>query len=652
MIPSRSVVKSIVQSWRLGLELSDHDWQSLTSALINLSEANGGRVFFDVPLDQKDFDGHFRESSEAVIQRSMRLRAQQLGAAPSVPYRMVDTDGTAPLPSLQRRRSAPRIDINKATRQMLIESGGVSADEAESILAARRAAGRFTDLAVIEQLLTKDAWSQFNKQFCIHSDNMCWRELSKGQKEFINEPTLRNYIRITETLAGGGVEALLNLLDEIRQEVVPTKGFNPRRITAASEIALRTKVRRKVAELENNSVNDLSGVALLDKSQYLEFLLTTFAEASETIRVVMFFMTHQVAAPRADGKPAKPLALERVLSALVAAKERGVDVRVILDKDGPTDVFNSRRINQHAYRFFVDHDIPVVFSSANKVIHSKIVVVDRRHVLIGSHNWTLGSMYNYDEKSVYVESNQLGKLLEERFDELWRNPQAEGAVRDQLLTTIEDGTDSLRSRGIYSADDFLQKTMSAEWLIRFTESSEMTLEKVGALRREITLRELESRMAKLARRIPRRTEALKRSVGPARGRARVLTVIPGEKPGSRTVFTLSNHLGDRYNLPFRLAPGTAALLKAKVVNQGESAEAYRLQIAIGNEPEMEHTFSLAAGEEKELPVAFNAPQNGYKKVLSVTLDQNNRKTSEANSLYLVVTGDTKARNKGNPVKDA
>jgi hypothetical protein len=330
------------------------------------------------------------------------------------------------------------------------------------------------------------------------------------------------------------------------------------------------------------------------------------------------------------------------MSELFAAKQRQLDVRVILDKDGPTDVFKSRRINREAYRFFVDHDIPVVFSAANKVIHSKIVLVDGRHVLLGSHNWTLGSMYNYDEKSVYVESKQLGKLIEQRFDKLWRNPEHEGAVRDELLTTIERSTDVLRKAGVYSADDFLQETASAELREELAERSQLSSSTIGALRRELTLRDLESRMKKIGRRVPQRVKTLERTTGLAPGRARVLSVIPGDSPTSRTVFTLTDHQGARHNLPFRLAPGTATLLKAKVVNQTGRTEGYRLRIEIGNEPQTEQAFWLAPGEQTEHAITFNAPADGYKRMVRLTLHQGESKASSANSLYVVVTGDAKA----------
>ena len=650
MKPGLSVVRSLVRSWRSKFEFNDQEWERLTECLIALSEANGGRVFVDTKLKQSEFNNHFRESCETLIQRGMRLRAKQFANEPSIPYRMIESDGPAPpLPSLTRRRSAPRIGIHKATRAILIEAGGLSDEEVKAILSARKAAGRLKDLTVVEELLAKESWETFKEQFCIYPDDSGWRGLSRAQKKFVRDPTLCNYLRADAAFSqnvneADRKEALFRLLEEIRREAVPTDGFNPQRITAAGEIIRRARVRRKAIERRNSAVTDLSGVALLDRGpQYLNVLKTVAASATKSVRIIMFFMTYKFA-PSAPGKRVKLHALAPVMEELAAAKQRNVDVRVILDKDGPEDVYNSRRINQDAYRFFVDRGIPVVFSSANKVIHSKIVLVDGRHLLIGSHNWTLGSMYNYDEKSVYVESKQLAQLIEKLFDELWRKPDAEEAVRDQLLTNIEPGLDVLRVAGIYSADDFLQQTTSAELREELAKHSQQPLPTIGKLHRELTLRDLEARMKRMDRHVVRRVKTIEDRIGPAPGQARVLCVIPGSDPGSRTVFSLTNDRGKRYNLPLRLKPGAKAHLKAKVVNQTGRTENYRLQTEIGSQLEIGRAFSLAPGEQTEHLITFTAPADGNKRLVRLTLKHSGTESS-ASSLYLVVTGDNKASRK-------
>jgi PLD-like domain len=638
--PARHVVRSIVRSWHLDVEWLEDEWERLTGCLLRLSEANGGRVLLDVPLGQAAFDSHFRDTCEAVIGRDMRHRARRLGAAPVTPYEMVDATGPSPaLPFLQPRRPVARIDINKATQRTLMRRAGLTDDEARAILVARKIAGRFADLSPVEQAVDKTTWSRLRHLVHAGCEEPAWRDLSHAQRVFVRFPTLRNYLRLIDLASPHPVTqsarkaAVFTALEEILAGIQPTPGFSPRRVTAASEIVRARKVRAVVHSAERQSARDLSGVALLDGSQYLRFLKMALAQATESIRVVMFFMAH-----RPDGKhPLTP-----ILEELHAAKQRQVDVRVILDKDGPTDVFNSRRINRAAFRFLVDHDIPVVFSTANKVIHSKVVLIDRRHVLLGSHNWTLGSMFHYDEKSVYLESPQIGVRLERQFQRLWRNPEDHAAFRDQLLATGDEADPALRQAGVYSAEDLLRSTDSPERLQKLGRDSGLPPDRVEALRREVILKDLEVRVDHIARSFPARIEALNRSVRTVPGRCRALAVIPGASRDCHTLFTLTDEQGERRRLPFRLPPGTRATVRAGIANRTGQVQEYRLSIRLGTEPAAAHCFRLAPGEEERKEISFNAPEDGRKRVVRLALQEGDAALRRMASLYLVVTGDAQA----------
>jgi hypothetical protein len=490
----------------------------------------------------------------------------------------------------------------------------------------------------VEQVLGKATWSRLEHQIYIGREDATWHALFPAQRSFVRFPTMKNYLRMTDassprpTSQAERKAALFATLDEILGETQPTPGFSPRRVTAASEIIRARKMRGIARAAERQSARDLTGVTLLTDSQYLRFLKAALGEASESIRITMFFLMH---------RPDKRNALTPVLEELRAARRRQVDVRVILDKDSPTDVFNSRRINRAAFRFLVDNDIPVVFSSANRVVHSKIVLIDRRHVLLGSHNWTLGSMFHYDEKSVYIESPRLGALLEERFQQLWRNPEEKAAFRDQLLPTVAEDGRAMREAGVYSVDDFLQSSGSPEQRDRLAQRSALPVDRIVVLRGDITLRDLEARIGAATRTFPARIEALNRSVRKSPGRCRVLSVIPGETKGSFTLFTLTDERGERRDLPFRLAPGARATVRVGIANRTDQDQEYRLRTVIGVEPAFEHGFRLGPGEERTQEISFYAPTDGCKRVVSLALQQGEGAPFRTGSVYLMVTGDAR-----------
>jgi phosphatidylserine/phosphatidylglycerophosphate/cardiolipin synthase-like enzyme len=102
---------------------------------------------------------------------------------------------------------------------------------------------------------------------------------------------------------------------------------------------------------------------------------------------------------------------------LAAAKQRGVVVRVLVDRDRPSDAYGSTDINRSAVEALTEAGVEVRWDSISQLAHSKVVVVDSSTTLIGSHNWTEKSFFEYQEVSVLIESGSLARHYEEVFEE-------------------------------------------------------------------------------------------------------------------------------------------------------------------------------------------------------------------------------------------
>jgi phosphatidylserine/phosphatidylglycerophosphate/cardiolipin synthase-like enzyme len=77
------------------------------------------------------------------------------------------------------------------------------------------------------------------------------------------------------------------------------------------------------------------------------------------------------------------LTLEEIVNALVTAKRRGVDVRVIVDRGQLQDRDDSARLVSLA-----SAGIPVLVDSVPGLMHNKIMLIDNATVLTGSFNYT------------------------------------------------------------------------------------------------------------------------------------------------------------------------------------------------------------------------------------------------------------------------
>lgn len=150
-------------------------------------------------------------------------------------------------------------------------------------------------------------------------------------------------------------------------------------------------------------------VGVLSGFDYYVRLQELIADADTSVLVLMF----HAALPDED-HPTKQL-----LTALVAAKARGLDVRVILDRDRDTDPYKSTVINTAALTFLNEQSVPCRFDSPERLLHTKLVILDGRWSLVGSHNWSAGSYFQFDDLTLAVHSEEVAQHYKQRFETAW-----------------------------------------------------------------------------------------------------------------------------------------------------------------------------------------------------------------------------------------
>lgn len=98
--------------------------------------------------------------------------------------------------------------------------------------------------------------------------------------------------------------------------------------------------------------------------------------------------------------------------ALIAAKERGVDVTIILDKTMASARYTqAHRLNQAG--------VPVYFDRQHRIMHNKFACVDREILMTGSQNWTKNADVSNAENTLIIKNNRyLVDKYRDRFIEL------------------------------------------------------------------------------------------------------------------------------------------------------------------------------------------------------------------------------------------
>jgi len=100
----------------------------------------------------------------------------------------------------------------------------------------------------------------------------------------------------------------------------------------------------------------------------------------------------------------------RIAEELIRARKRGVKVTVILEMSG-RDNDNLDTDNRHTAALLARGGISVHFDSPRVTTHNKVVVIDNRHIYLGSHNLTQAALRHNKELSVHIDSPGLASEL-------------------------------------------------------------------------------------------------------------------------------------------------------------------------------------------------------------------------------------------------
>lgn len=131
-------------------------------------------------------------------------------------------------------------------------------------------------------------------------------------------------------------------------------------------------------------------------------------KAKRRIDIAVFFLTHK-----------------HIAEDLIAAHQRGVKVRVVIDATAARNEYTKHELLRAA-------GIPVKVENWGGKMHMKAAAIDGQVVIAGSMNWTSSGEYNNDENTLLVHSGTHAKQFHTFFDALWTS------LPDELLTANPD----------------------------------------------------------------------------------------------------------------------------------------------------------------------------------------------------------------------
>ena len=427
-------IGSLVTHWDTSINWSEKELFPVVFKLKQIALLNQARVYFDQPMENEDFVNYFSDCIKSGLEKALRIYIKTVSSEMPLNKYSIPVENNPTNPTfnfVERKIYTQKIDINLADGKQLETLPGIGETIAGRIITYRKKTGYFKNIdeLVLIKGISEKMLEEFKFMISVENNYDTYFYVPLSLKRFINNPSFPNYIKVIKETNGvffskrnpdtvqtknGEKRDIKNIINsEVSKclKILQRNRFNTNiHGINSSRVNEYSKARKLSSMLVGKSATDINGVSLLDDIQYLYFLREAIPKAKRRIYVAMFFMRFE---------EEKKYPINEFIDLLVDANKRGVVVNIILDKDAEGDVYNSRIINKEAYTYFKKNKVKVVHDSELYVTHSKLVVIDDVHTIIGSHNWTAGSFFVYDDKSLYVESKNFNDQVARYFEKLW-----------------------------------------------------------------------------------------------------------------------------------------------------------------------------------------------------------------------------------------
>ena len=105
---------------------------------------------------------------------------------------------------------------------------------------------------------------------------------------------------------------------------------------------------------------------------------------------------------------------------LIAAAKRGLKVKVIIEQSNVEIFSDSSGKNREVGYRLANGGVTVYFDPLKTTTHCKLLIVDKRYVVIGSTNWSYYALDKNYESSVLIDSVSTANFFIKYFEKLRR----------------------------------------------------------------------------------------------------------------------------------------------------------------------------------------------------------------------------------------
>lgn len=158
-------------------------------------------------------------------------------------------------------------------------------------------------------------------------------------------------------------------------------------------------IRGQAPSLGTQPVATGVSIKIINDRDYYPVLMSLLSNANKSIYIAMFEF-------KSDTDE-----ISQIVETLISKARKGVDVKVVLE--------NSIDSNELTYRRLLDNGVAVRFDTRSRTTHAKLIIVDGRYVIVGSHNFSYMAMMRNHEASVLIDSPEIASAETQYFMQIW-----------------------------------------------------------------------------------------------------------------------------------------------------------------------------------------------------------------------------------------
>jgi len=163
---------------------------------------------------------------------------------------------------------------------------------------------------------------------------------------------------------------------------------------------LISSLQDQISDLEQQLNLKVLGVYFSPKGECEKQLLYWINRANTSIHILIYSFT-----------------LDSISDALIDAHNRGVDVKVVFEK---------QQITQYSeYQKLKAAGIEVRNDTNPAYMHDKIMIIDGIIVITGSYNYSTNAEENNNENIIIILSDNVARVYEHEFEKIWKQSEGE-----------------------------------------------------------------------------------------------------------------------------------------------------------------------------------------------------------------------------------